>query len=209
MNAKQAVISRIVSDNPFNIDKATNIYLYGSRVYGTHNLASDHDYLMVSDIEEPYIQFKTGGDFNVTAFSFKEWAYRLERHEISVLECLYLPEHMIILNAREWPVEINQQTLRRAVSAKSSNSFVKAKKKFTVEEDRDIYVGKKSLFHALRIPIFGKQLAEFGRIVDYSAANRFWPKIRDCTREDWQYYQREYKKIHNSLMSDFRKVAPK
>lgn len=205
---KDKVLQLIKSENPFNLDKAYNIYLYGSRVYGTYDASSDYDYLMVSDIEEPYVQFKSG-DFNVTAFSSVEWEKRIREHEISVLECLYLPEEMIIRNDRNWKVDIDGQILRRAVSAKASNSFVKAKKKFTIEEDRDIYVGKKSLFHALRIPMFGKQLAEFGRITDYSVANHYWNQIKGCGIDDWSYFQKKYKPVFNNLMSEFRKVAPK
>lgn len=203
---KTEVLKHIVEDNPFNIEKASNIYLYGSRVYGTQGSDSDYDYLMVSDIEEPYVQFKRG-KFNLTAFSTTEWHKRMMEHEISVLECLYLPDDMIIKENIAWNVLIDSHVLRRAVSAKASNSFVKAKKKMTVEDD--MYTAKKSLFHSLRIPIFGRQLAEFGRITDYTAANKYWHLIRDCAIKDWSYYKKQYQPIFNSLMSDFRKIAPK
>jgi len=200
------ILTKITELHPFNVYRATNVYLYGSRVYGTQSPTSDYDYLMVTDIEEPYVQFKRG-EFNLTAFSLDEWQKRLEEHEISALECLYLPADTVFKNDREWPVEIQQHTLRRAVSAKASNSFVKAKKKMTVEND--IYTAKKSLFHALRIPMFGKQLAEFGRITDYSAANKYWHLIRDCAINDWSYYKKKYQPVYNNLMSEFRKAATK
>lgn len=204
---KENSILNVISDrNPFNISKATNVYLYGSRVYQTHDINSDYDYLMVSDIEEPYVQFKSG-KFNVTAFSLDEWRKRLNEHEVSALECLYLPKDMVILNKQDWYVDIDSRVLRRAVSAKASNSFVKAKKKFTVEND--IYTGKKSLFHALRIPMFGKQLAEEGKITDYTVANHYWNQIKGCNIDDWNYFKKKYKPIFNNIMSDFRKVAPK
>lgn len=200
------ILNIIQHQNPFNIYKATNLYLYGSRVYGTHNEDSDYDYLMVSDIEEPYVQFKHE-HVNVTVFSVTEWHKRLVEHEISALECLYLPEEMILKNKVGWGVPIDNQVLRRAVSAKASNSFVKAKKKFTVEND--IYVGKKSLFHALRIPMFGKQLAEHGKIINYAVANHYWNQIKGCGIDDWDYFKKKYKPVFNNIMSDFRKVAPK
>lgn len=202
----QEVLDTIVRENPFNLDKATNIYMYGSHVYETVGPESDYDYLMVSDIEEPYLQFKKD-KFNLTVFSNVEWKKRLDEHEISALECLYLPPEMVIKQDREWKVEIDNRVLRRAVSAKASNSFVKAKKKFTVENE--IYVGKKSLFHALRIPMFGKQLATEGRITDYTVANHYWNQIKGCGIDDWDYFKKKYKPVFNNIMSDFRKVAPK
>jgi len=200
------VINTILTHNPFNVYKATNLYLYGSRVYGTYDESSDYDYLMVSSIEEPFVQFKHE-KVNVTVFSLTEWYKRLQEHEISALECLYLPKEMVLKDKLSFEVVIDNQVLRRAVSAKASNSFVKAKKKFTVEND--IYVGKKSLFHALRIPMFGKQLAEHGKITDYAAANHYWNQIKGCGIDDWSYFQKKYKPVFNNIMSEFRKVAPK
>lgn len=203
----QELTKTIEEHNPFNVDKAISLYLYGSRVYGTHDEKSDYDYLMVSGVlQEPFIQFKHD-DLNVTVFSLDEWVKRLQEHEISALECLYLPKEMILKNNADFNVTIDSQVLRRAVSAKASNSFVKAKKKFTVEND--IYVGKKSLFHALRIPMFGEQLAKHGRIVDYTVANHYWNQIKGCGIDDWSYFQKKYKPVFNNIMSEFRKVAPK
>jgi hypothetical protein len=165
---------------------------------------------MVSNIDEPYIQFHAG-DFNCTTFSIKEFEKRLSECDMTMLECVFLPGNLIIKNDYDYShnLKIDKYKLRRAVSEKASNSFVKAKKKFIVEESRNIYVGKKSLFHSLRIPMFGKQIAEHGRIIDYSVANHYWPTIRDCAIDDWKYYKKKYKPVFNGIMSEFRKVAPK
>lgn len=68
---------------------------------------------------------------------------------------------------------------------------------------------RKSLFHALRIPMFGEQIGKHGKIIDYGVANHFWPEIRDCAITDWKHYHKKYKPIFNGIMSNFRKVAPK
>ena len=204
------IIDKLIVDNPFSPRKALNIYRYGSHVYGTAGPQSDVDVLMVSNIEEPYNQFSYK-NFGCTVFSVEEFVKRLDEHDISMLECIFLPDNLIIKNEMDFRVsiKIDKYKLRNAVSKKASNSFVKAKKKFTVEEDKNIYVGKKSLFHSLRIPIFGKQIAEYGKITDYGAANHYWPRILDCKVEDWNYYKKIYQPILNNIMSDFRRVAPK
>jgi hypothetical protein len=209
MNNDQ-IIEGMANWNPFNPDKAINIYRYGSHVYGTVGTKSDFDIITVSDIEEPYVQFHYG-DFNCTTFSIMEFERRLDDHEITMLECIFLPEKMIVRNEHNYSeiFKVDKYKLRHAVSKKASNSFVKAKKKFIIEVDRNIYVGKKSLFHSLRIPIFGRQLAQHGKVLDYSEANHYWPRIRDCKIEDWGYYKKTYQPILNDLMSKFRKVAPK
>jgi len=204
------IIQSISQHNPFNVYKAINIYRYGSHVYGTVGPQSDIDIITVSDIEEPFVQFHYG-DFNCTTFSIQEFEKRLSEHEMTMLECIFLPDNLIVKNKNRYAdtFELNKYQLRTAVSHKASNSFVKAKKKLTVEADLNIYVGKKSLFHSLRIPMFGKQVAEHGRIIDYGVANHYWPMIRDCGHDDWGYYKKKYQPIFNSIMSDFRKMAPK
>ena len=209
MNNDQ-ILKGLIKDNPFNPDKATHIYRYGSYVYGTVGPQSDIDIIMVSEIEEPYIQFHIG-KLNCTTFSIKEFEKRLYEYDMTMLECIFLSDDFIIKSDHDYSdgFEIDKYKLRRAVAEKASNSFVKAKKKFIVEESRNIYVGKKSLFHSLRIPMFGKQLGIHGRIIDYSVANNYWPLIRDCDIDDWKYYKKKYQPIFNSIMSEFRKVAPK
>jgi len=202
------IIQILSIDNPFSPYKAINIYQYGSHVYGTVGPQSDFDIIMVSDIEEPYVQFHWN-ELNCTVFSIKEFEMRLQDYDMTMLECVCLPEKFIIKNKKHYEIIIDRYKLRSAVSKKASNSFVKAKKKLTVKESFSPYVARKSLFHALRIPMFGSQLAQHGEIIDYSAANHYWPAIRDCGHDDWGYYKKKYQPIFNSIMSDFRKVAPK
>ena len=213
MTDKSWILRTIELQHPFNLDKAVAAYLYGSRVYGTAGADSDYDVVIVSNIQEPFIQFRWF-HLNCTVYSVTEFEKMLQMHEISALECFFLPNEFILKPYVDGSLafdvsQLDTYKLRHSISAKASNSFVKAKKKFTVPEDKDIYVGKKSLFHSLRIPIFGKQIAEHRRIVDYSAANHYWPTIRDCAIEDWDYYKKKYQPIHNNLMSEFRKAAPK
>lgn len=194
----------------FVLNEAINIYPYGSRVYGTTSPESDFDVVVVSNISEPCIQF-CDHNIDYTVFNISEFEKRLDEHEIMALECIFLRPELIIVNNQDYTrtFSIDLCKLRCSISKKASNSFVKAKKKFVVEKDRDIHIGKKSLFHSLRIPLFGIQLAEYGEIINYSIGNHYWPQIRDCGHDDWPYYKEEYQPIFNSLMSDFRRVAPK
>lgn len=191
-------------------ESEANIYMYGSRVYGTYIDSSDYDFIIVTKFGDPYKQINYS-DINCTIYNRDQFVKLIQQHEISVLECLFLPNKFKLLTLFEYghSGKIDPKILRSSLSAKASNSFVKAKKKFIVEKDRNFYVGKKSLFHSLRIPIFGEQIGQYGKIVDYSAANYLWNDIINCDSEDWEIYKKKYKPILNKLMSNFRKVAPK
>lgn len=210
MSDKEIIINKLLH-NPLHPINMSAIYRYGSYVYGTVNKQSDVDIICVSlAMDDPFIQYSDGA-FNCTAFSEKEFLSRLNDHDITMIECISLPNKMIIKEKKNYAehFELDLYKLRHAVSAKASNSFVKAKKKFIVPEDKNIYVGKKSLFHSLRLPMFGSQVAKHGRIVDFAEANHYWPEILNNPSENWEVYKKRYKPIFNNIMSEFRKVAPK
>lgn len=104
-------------------------------------------------------------------------------------------------------LDLDVTKLRHALSEKASHSFVKAKKK--IDKEKDYYIGRKSLFHSLRILTFGTQIAEMGAIVDYSAANHHWFDILNEPYYEWSWFDSKYGPVYNELATRFRKVAPK
>lgn len=188
-----------------------NIYSYGSRVYGTYSEHSDYDYIIVikgtKGIKSDYNLGRSDYHF----YDEKSFQDAINNHEINVLECLSLKYHnnQIFSENKEFDYIIDLQKLRHSISKTSSNSFVKAKKKLTIEKDYDLYISKKSLFHSLRILIFGIQLAKYGKIINYTEANKYYEDIMNTENYDWAYYKETYQPIYNELSSKFKLVAPK
>ena len=191
----------------FNFGLADNIYMYGSRVYGTDTENSDYDYIVVADILEDKLDEKN----NVTVYSEDAFLEAIYNHEISALECLFLPKGMTVKQTLDFSVdfELDLSKLRSSISKKASNSWVKCKKKLTVPEDFDAYIAKKSLWHPLRIISFGKQLAAWGEIKHYDSMNHLYSDIIHHPSCDWKYYKETYKPLYNEMMTGFRKLAPK
>jgi predicted nucleotidyltransferase len=190
-----------------------NIYPYGSKVYGTADEKSDTDLIMVSDFSHEQETQALWPGIDLTIWTAAKYQRLLNEHDPSALECWFLPYEMAI-RSREFEFKLDLGKLRRSFSAKSSNSWVKAKKK--IEVHGEWRLGLKSLFHSLRIMEFGLQIAMGGRIRDYAAANDFWKTIieqRDG-RADWRQFTswadfKEYwQPHHNRLQSDFRLAAP-
>lgn len=115
--------------------------------------------------------------------------------------------NMILKETKKFDFKLDKSKLRHSLSAKSSNSWVKAKKKLTVEQDYDLNVGRKSLFHSFRIVDFGIQVASNGRIIDYSSCNYLYSEI--ISLYEWTDMFDTFKVRYNKLMSEFRKVAEK
>lgn len=187
-------------------DQAVLLFPYGSRVYGTANEKSDYDYNAVT-LEQKIVQ--TGEEYrhdniNIHIFDRNDWQRQLSQHKIHTLEAFFLPEGVC---KKYFNLKVNLKLLRSTLSEKASHSFVKAKKKIDVE--KDYYSGWKSLFHSLRILTFAIQIAETGRINDYSAANHYWFEIVGNPQYEWSPYEEKYKSIYNELATKFRKAAPK
>lgn len=178
---------------------------YGSQVYGTARPDSDEDYMGIVLLDRDC----TGQEYchnrlNVHLYGHRDFQRQLLIHKIHALEAWFLPDSPC---QGRFTFKLNLHNLRESISEKASHSWVKAKKKFEIE--RDYLIGQKSLFHSLRILMFGTQVGQEGRIVDYSVANQHWRDIIECGQYQWEYYENKYKPIYNSLATEFRKVAPK
>ncbi len=190
------------------VKKDNNIiccYLYGSRVYGTNNEESDYDFIAVIKDKEVQSSLSEHGD--ITYYTEGEFKELIEKHEISILECLSLNEEFVIKNEMDFEFNLDKQVLRNSISSKASNSWVKCKKKFLVEEDYSPYIGKKSAFHSLRILDFGKQIADNGKITNFSSVNELLVDIMGLN--SWEEIESKYKQIYNGMSSEFKKSAPK
>lgn len=111
--------------------------------------------------------------------------------------------------------------LRSAVSAEASRTWVKARKKWNIEDN--IPLSKKDILHAIRdlllgamapidaidhthSPLFllttGAELAETGTIKNYGVANELALEMRNETSTEWGYYKKKYQPIYNKVNLD-------
>ena len=204
---KQNLISMLQGIN-IDIDSVHNVYQYGSRVYDTNTDESDYDFIVVGKSSEPILGH-CSFNVNCTQYNVECFNQMVKDHEISILECLFLPDKFVIKEELPIDFELDLPTLRKSISTKASHSFVKAKKKLIVEKDYDRYAALKSLFHSFRIIEFGIQIAKYGKIIDYTAANHYFIDIFHMDKPDWNKLKSIYKPLHNKLMTEFRKLAPK
>jgi len=186
-----------------------NVYPYGSQVYGTANENSDHDYIVVlGQLPNDTNDMVFGDKINIILHDVSTFRQSLDDHSPSALECWFLPDEMKLKEIfRPKDFKINLAKLRASFSAKASNSLVKAKKKFEIANE--IYIGKKSLFHSLRILKFGTMIATNGKIDDFGCINNFWEDIYTNPSINWEDYKAKWQPIYNQIATEFRLAAPK
>lgn len=220
------VCSRTVDDDRFDEFKKHIIveFMYGSSVYGTMTNKSDEDIVAIVD-DAVDLSDATNGtweyhDDTDLGKPIKDYQFmtessliqRIKDHNILALEMLFLPEDKVLIGSidkyRSY-FHLDKWKLRQSFSAVSSNAYAKAHKKMTVEKDYDLYRGQKSLFHSIRVLIFGIQIAKECRITDYSAANSYWKMIYEMKNSPWELYKQTFKPIINSIRSEFVALCPK
>lgn len=182
-----------------------NIYLFGSRIYGTHTDNSDWDIIIVAKNSVESIEIKSDL-YNIHIYTPDKFKQDLDWHMPKNLECLFAPDWAKLKEDMKFDFNLNIPKLRHATSHVSSNSWVKCKKKLEVANEYNI--GVKSLFHAIRIPMFSTQIVNFGEITDFECANWVWNKILE-KEWNWEDLDKEFRKVHNLVLTDFRKVTTK
>jgi predicted nucleotidyltransferase len=198
------------------------IYPYGSRIYGTATESSDYDFVVVmKHLTAESDQLDAPNDtITINLYSEDSFTDRVAKHRISVLECLFLPADKVIKEpSKPFQFRLNKQALRESISEKASKDFNQCKKRLSDSQGwnpvlnqpfvKKVYEAKKSLFHCFRIIDFGMQIANNGKIVDYTSCNKLWQEIKDNPSDKWEDYASLYKETYNSKMTEFRKVAPK
>ena len=180
-----------------------NIYEYGSRIYGTASEKSDYDFVVIVKDEVYTTDHCSEENYEFNIYSKSQWIKMAEENDVTFCECFFLPNKIKEEFVPDFTIDIPK--LRASFSSVASNSWVKCKKKLTVEKDFAPYIGKKSLWHSFRILMFGIQILSKGKIYDYSEANSMYDEIVKNENNNWQYYKEKYQALYNQYKSEFRK----
>lgn len=171
---------------------------FGGGAYGVRNPLSDSDFFLISGEYENYSQeMKNGEDLHMMSFS--TFQNLLDKHDIAAMEVFFFG------GVKECKFELDLLTLRHSISQVVSNSWVKAKKKIAQGDD---YIGRKSMWHSVRILMFGIQLAKSGKIYDFTEANCFYDEIV-LSETPYDDLVKKFKPIMLEKQSEFRMLAPK
>lgn len=177
---------------------------YGSRVYGTEKSWSDHDFIAIVP-ENRRVDTGTEyrrGDTDIHIYNRWDFRKQLEKHRIHCLEAYFHPDGEV---PKHFQLALDLNVLHDSISQKSLHSFVRAKQKMRKEGNIDL--GRKSLFHSLRILDFGIQVAKEGRIVDYSSMNEVWVDMESSPLYNWDCFKERYNDRFKELKSKFREVV--
>jgi predicted nucleotidyltransferase len=197
-------LSEIIEKSGLHPSRIQNVYIFGSQVYSTASEISDYDILIIA--KTPYEEKELVVDnCNIHILTLDRFLEGLKQHHIGRLECLMSPQKWRLKEEINIPIIIKESGLRHSISHTVSNSWIKSKKKL---EQGDYYLGIKSLFHSLRIAMFGLQIINHGKIVDFKCANYIWEELKSKTW-NWEELNETFRPLRNKIMTDFRSVTNK
>jgi predicted nucleotidyltransferase len=204
-------LDSVIRASRIHPSRVFNVTLFGSQVYGTATTDSDFDIIMVANNSVESTEIRNGL-FNIHVYTPDKFKSDMEWHRINNLECVFAPDWAKLKETIKYDFKLDVAKLRHATSHISSNSWVKARKKI---EQGDYYIGIKSLFHSIRIPMFATQIAKTGRIYDFTCANFIWKKLtidRFSTvnsKWTWEELDDEFRLLRNRTLTEFRSVTIK
>lgn len=204
---------------PELIENSEQIYLYGSRVYGTDRLDSDFDYISILKQGLPKTDsILNFGENHYQIYTFDEFLYKIENHDIMALECISLKHSKMVLkkdgNKFDGYFNLNLNKLRESISTICNNSWVKGKKKLIISGDYDKLAALKSIFHSIRIFRFGIQVARQYSITNFQECNWLWIELQKLGEKYdadilWQKIDEKYRSLFNQTSTEFKALAPK
>lgn len=183
------------------------IYPYGSRVYGTASETSDYDYIIVT--KGAFLKsgaFKqnaiSSGDRSIQGVLYSRSGFidALNNYEIGAMECLFLDPSDVVL--AKWPFKLqkwDEKEMASKIIQKASASW-----HIGSQQSKDGFkaIAKKGIFHALRILMFGVQLKEHKKIINFGEANEL-KKEFDRLPED-MFDDRMYLSLRDELMNKLK-----
>lgn len=183
------------------------IYPYGSRVYGTATETSDYDYIIVTKGA-----FLKSGAFKQNAISSADRKIQgvlysrsgfidaINNYEMGAIECLFIDPSLPII--AKWPFKIqkwdDKELISKVIQKASASWHIASEQSKGGWKDR----AKKGVFHALRILMFGIQLKENRKIVDFTVANDLKKEI-DKLPDDL-FDDRIYLPLRDELMAKLK-----
>jgi predicted nucleotidyltransferase len=198
-----SVIPRILEELNLDEKDVTNIYHYGSWVYGTNSPTSDRDLLIVThssdrnslkfwtdfDYFHDFKCHKLWGQYDITVYTVENFEMLLEKSYLIAVQCVYLPDEFKLKNEIDYrriylekyfnPLRIKQAAFYEMyrdwkLYKPENNSNGPSEKQLSWRN----YVFK-HFFHGLRYLDFVEQLIQTQSIYNYKRVTCILDEMKD------------------------------
>ncbi len=196
----------------FNLNEndISNIYQYGSRVYGTFTEDSDWDYIVVHkksmiDGKSFKINARTSEDGKIQIIQYSKGGFldAINRYEMSALECLWLQPEQILKETIKFSLQrLDPVDFPKQIIIKASASWHAG---ISCLDEGNNLLAKKNMFHSLRILQFALQIKNNNCISDYMTLPKMFKQevfLKDLVYDD--LYNGDFKKLRDIMFESLK-----
>lgn len=208
---KEEIIEFLSKEKPGA--KVKNIYLWGSRWFGSFHKDSDYDFFIILEgYEQEEVQnvhhyiSKDGKHCDLCLYNYDLFVGQLS-HEMWAVPIFFVEEKEAILYSK-LPFELKTMKLRRSVGLNVRINLELGMNQF----QKDQLKCRKRIVYILRYFGFTYQIITFGKIVDWVQDLKFYQYLVKTTFKTWKDFEKEwieiYKKFNSSLyeiLNQFKK----
>lgn len=141
-------------------------------------------------------------NLNLTIYSKAEYHKLVRDHDIMTLMSIFLPNERKVLEKVDFAKSFSLDLRKLKRSVVKESLFTWSKAKVLWNNERDYKKSKKNLVHSIRYLMFGLQIAQFGTITDFYAANAISDEIINKFQgSSFEEYERRFLPVHDELFT--------
>lgn len=199
--------------------------IHGSYLYGTFRPDSDIDLYLVFENEQKLTDIGNSvsfheekiGHIDITYFSKLEFVEKIKVHNYYTMEAIFIPPEFVIIgdgNEYRKDLQIYPPYIRTSFGQICRNAWNRGCKKLVLEKDeKEHLIGKKSLYHCLRIFVYADQLYRNGTITfddpRCTVVNRFYSDLINKPASELvenEKLKEEYQNIYKQYDKTFKEI---
>ena len=180
----------------------------GSHVYGTNHQASDLDLVLILNQQDIPESIRVE-NMDLYFYTETSWRQALDRNEAKALELVFTPKEFLLYGVYDTNVKIHGPYLRKTFGEVCRHAWDRGMKKLTKEvSPHEHYIGKKSLFHSLRMFIMAKQLYETGQLdwAEIKKTNTIYLELLSKSRDEILAELGKYQGLYKQYDKAFREI---
>ena len=171
-----------------------NVYLIGSRLWGTASASSDYDlYIVVKgNASARNSHFKVPGhEVDAVVVGVQYFEQRTNLGRLKELSCVWAPQSCKLVERQPPRVgTVDTAALRQSLNEGYAKDWARARK---LIEGRKLEEGKKVLSHCVRAHDLALQIVQHGKIVDYEGAGAdSFDWLRGTYSKQWVTYAEHF-----------------
>lgn len=180
-----SILSKLSKDFKLPQADILNVYVVGSRLWGTMHKGSDWDLVVIVKSWQSKPSDVHNGIVDAHILSQDQYMQALISHNFRSIVCLFTPQHLRLKESIKFHDEfkLNKSLLKQSIFDEHERD-IRIASKHAIKGKVDI--AKKICLHTLRELALGEQLCRLGRIQDFHINREIFDELSYQYATDWE-----------------------